>query len=71
MKEEIWKKISGESAGADELEKLSTEGGKQLSDLVKEATQAQKAALRAKEEATRLQKVADKYKYELLPGKMQ
>ena len=71
MKEEIWKKISGELAGANELEKLSTEGGKQLSDLVKEATQAQKAALRAKEEATRLQKVADKYKYELLPGKMQ
>jgi hypothetical protein len=71
MKEEIWKKISGDSTTVDELEKLSTEGGKQLSDLVKEATQAQNMALRAKDEATRLQKIADKYKYELLPGKMQ
>jgi hypothetical protein len=33
MKEEIWKKISGDSTTVDELEKLSTEGGKQLSDL--------------------------------------
>jgi len=57
-------------ADAEAFEKLTTEGGRELSDLIRQANDVGQAVVNTEEAIKSLKKTRDKYLYELLPAKM-
>ena len=57
-------------ADAKAFEKLTTEGGRELSDLIRQANDVVQSVVTVEEAIKSLKKTRDKYLYELLPAKM-
>jgi len=67
MNEEIWKQAE---ADADKFKDLSTEGGKDLSDLIKQASTVNKQIDVLEEEVKILKQKKNSYLFDLIPAKM-
>lgn len=67
MNEEIWKQAE---ADADKFKDLSTQGGKDLSDLIKQASTVNKQIGVLEEEVKLLKQKKNSYEYDLIPAKM-
>ena len=67
MNEEIWKQAE---ADADKFRDLSTEGGKDLSDLIKQASTVNKQIDVLEEEVKILKQKKNSYLFDLIPAKM-
>ena len=67
MNEEIWKQAE---ADADKFKDLSTEGGKDLSDLIKQASTVNKQIDVLEEEVKMLKQKKNSYLFDLIPAKM-
>ncbi|HAH52276.1 MAG TPA: hypothetical protein DCL80_13895 [Balneola sp.] len=66
-KDDVWKTIT---ADASAFEGLSTEGGKELSDLVRHATSLSKSIETLEEEVKSLKAKRQTYLFDLIPAKM-
>ena len=67
MNEEIWKQAE---ADADKFKDLSTQGGKDLSDLIKQASTVNKQIDVLEEEVKMLKQKKNSYLFDLIPAKM-
>ena len=67
MNEEIWKQAE---ADADKFKDLSTQGGKDLSDLIKQASTVNKQIGVLEEEVKMLKQKKNSYLFDLIPAKM-
>jgi len=67
MNEEIWKQAE---ADADKFKDLSTQGGKDLSDLIKQASTVNKQIGVLEEEVKLLKQKKNSYLFDLIPAKM-
>ena len=67
MNEEIWKQAE---ADADKFKDLSTQGGKDLSDLIKQASTVNKQIDVLEEEVKLLKQKKNSYLFDLIPAKM-
>ena len=67
MNNEIWKEVE---ADADKFKDLSTEGGKDLSDLIRQATNLNKQIDVLEEELKTLKQKKQSYMFDLIPAKM-
>jgi len=67
MNEEIWKQAE---ADADKFKDLSTQGGKDLSDLIKQASTVNKQIDVLEEELKMLKQKKNSYLFDLIPAKM-
>ena len=67
MNEEIWKQAE---ADADKFKDLSTQGGKDLSDLIKQASTVNKQIDVLEEEVKILKQKKNSYLFDLIPAKM-
>ena len=67
MNNEIWKEVE---ADADKFKDLSTEGGKDLSDLIRQATNLNKQIDVLEEELKTLKQKKQSYIFDLIPAKM-
>ena len=67
MNEEIWKQAE---ADADKFKDLSTQGGKDLSDLIKQLSTVIKQIDVLEEEVKLLRRRKNSYTYDLIPAKM-
>ena len=67
MNEEIWKQAE---ADADKFKDLSTQGGKDLSDLIKQLSTVIKQIDVLEEEVKLLKRKKNSYTYDLIPAKM-
>ena len=67
IKDDVWKTIT---ADANAFEGLSTEGGKELSDLVRHATSLSKSIETLEEEVKSLKAKRQTYLFDLIPAKM-
>ena len=67
IKDDVWKTIT---ADANAFEGLSTEGGKELSDLVRHATSLSKSIETLDEEVKSLKAKRQTYLFDLIPAKM-
>ena len=67
MNNEIWKEVE---ADADQFKDLSTEGGKDLSDLIRQATNLNKQIDVLEEELKTLKQKKQSYMFDLIPAKM-
>ena len=66
MNEEIWKQAE---ADADKFKDLSTQGGKDLSDLIKQLSTVIKQIDVLEEEVKLLKQKKNSYEYDLIPAK--
>ena len=66
-KDDVWKTITADSSA---FEGLSTEGGKELSDLIRQTTSINKTIDSLEEEVKSLKAKRQSYLYDLIPAKM-
>jgi hypothetical protein len=66
-KEDVWKTITADSSA---FEGLSTEGGKELSDLIRQTTSLSKTIDSLEEEVKNLKAKRQSYLFDLIPAKM-